>query len=65
MPLIVDAVDPLGRPLWFKFFARGGEVLLEEGQLVYRPAAGTQAITVVAVNANGGTTSQDLELTVR
>jgi len=64
-PLEVEASDPLERPLWYKFFSPSGDVLLEEKRLVYRPAfTGPQEVTVFALNANRGTTSQVLQLAV-
>jgi hypothetical protein len=66
VPLEVEASDPLERPLWYKFFSSSGEVLLEEGRLIYRPAsAGPQVVTVFAINANRGATSRELTLTVK
>ena len=66
VPLEVEASDPLERPLWYKFFSRAGEVLLKEGRLVYQPAsAGEQEVSVFAINANRGTASQVLRLTVK
>lgn len=65
-PLEVEAVDPLERPLWYKFFSSHGEVLLEEGSLVYRPgSSGSQGVTVFAINANRGAASQELQFNVR
>lgn len=65
VPLEVEAFDPLKRPLWYKFFSRFGEVLLEEGRLVYRPTiAGSQEVILFAINANRGSASQVLHLVV-
>jgi hypothetical protein len=63
VPLIVDATDPLGRPVWFKFYASGGEVVLEGGQPVYRPlAGGPQQLTLYAINTAGTASSQTLQV---
>lgn len=63
VPLEVDASDPLGRPVWYKFFADKGEVLAEDGTLYYRPAeAGPQTVTLYVLNANDGAASQELQL---
>jgi hypothetical protein len=63
VPLEIEAVDPLERPLWFKFFAPTGEVFRDvEGQLAYRPAAaGPQRITGYAINSDGGAATQALQ----
>lgn len=62
-PLNVEAQDPLNRPLWYKFFSPFGEVLLEDNQLVYRPSkAGSQTITAIVFNADGGMARQELKL---
>jgi hypothetical protein len=62
--LDVEVDDPLGRPVWFKLFARGGEVWLADGRLSYQAAeAGTREIELFAVNANGGVARTVLELT--
>jgi hypothetical protein len=65
-PLEVEAADPQHRPLWYKFFSRHGEVLLEEGSLVYRSGSfGPQGVMVSAMNANRGAASQELLLNVK
>ncbi|MDX1615247.1 MAG: hypothetical protein R3300_13115 [Candidatus Promineifilaceae bacterium] len=62
-PLEAEAIDPLERPVWYKFFADRGEILLEDGNLRYRPAvAGPQTLTMFAINANRGAASQELRL---
>lgn len=66
VPLEVAARDPLGRPLFYKFFSTGGEIYLQDGQLVYRPQRpGTQQITLFAVNSNRGAASQQLDFEAR
>lgn len=62
-PLIVEASDPIGRPLWFKFFSQLGEVCMDKKHLVYRPAeSGPQEITALAINADGGMAHRTLKL---
>jgi hypothetical protein len=61
--LEVDAIDPLQRSVWYKFYCCSGEVLAKEGRLQYRPAtAGPQEVTVFAINANRGAASEVLRL---
>lgn len=61
--LELEASDPLGRALWFKFFSSSGKVVLEEGRPVYQPEVpGPQEITVFAINANRGAASLTLEV---
>ena len=63
LPLEVEAADPLGRPLWFKFFSSTGEFRLVERRPVYIPAAaGEQRIILYALNPNRGTARQELTL---
>ncbi len=51
----LEAADPLGRPVWFKVFAAGGQLRAEGGRLVYEPdLAGSHRLTAFAVNENGG-----------
>jgi hypothetical protein len=51
----LEARDPLGRPLWFKIFASGGDVLRERGELAFRPyGAERRTLTLFAINENGG-----------
>jgi hypothetical protein len=63
--LELEASDPLERPLWYKFFSRSGEVLLEGDRLTYQPqASGAQEATVFAINANRGAVSQRVEFSI-
>jgi len=63
--LDIEATDPLGRPLWFKFFSELGEVKFEARQLVYQPISpGEERITAYAINPNGGTDTHELQFTV-
>ncbi|HEX6510293.1 MAG TPA: hypothetical protein VF221_21905, partial [Chloroflexota bacterium] len=52
-PLEIQASDPLGRPLWFKFFSQSGEVFAQDDELLYRSGAGEQMITAYAVSPTG------------
>jgi len=62
--LEVEAADPLGRPLWHKFFSSPGQVRQEDDRLVYETeSAGPQEITVYAINGNRGAASQQAQLT--
>ncbi len=61
VPLRLEASDPLGRPLWFKFFSRTGDFEREEERVTYQAlAAGPQEVTVFAINANRGHAKQTL-----
>ncbi len=64
--LEIEAVDPLQRPVWFKFFARSGELSIDDDRVIYRPAEkGAQEIEVFAVNANYGMAHEKLEIVVK
>lgn len=53
--LRLEAADPLGRPVWLKVFAAGGELRVEGGATVYQSdTAGSHRLMAVAVNENGG-----------
>jgi hypothetical protein len=61
IPVALDASDPLGRPLWFKVFGRGGEALEQNGELVFRPYGRKPwELTVFAINENGGSSAKAL-----
>jgi hypothetical protein len=61
VPIDVKAVDPLGRPLWFKVFSHGGEAFDRNGQLALRPYGPEPwDITVFAINENGGSAERAL-----
>lgn len=63
IPLAVEARDPEGRPLMYKFFSRGGEVLIEDDHLRYRPeAAGPQDIRVYAMSSPRAASRRTLRL---
>jgi hypothetical protein len=59
----LEAHDPLGRPLWFKLFASGGEVVKEAGELAFRSyKPGRRELTVFAINENGGVARESISL---
>lgn len=61
----VDAEDPLGRELWFRFAAESGEFRAERDSVLFRPEReGTQAIEVAAINENLGEARERVEFTV-
>ena len=63
VPISVEARDPLGRPLWFKIFGSSGEVLMQDGQLVFRPyGPGRHEVTAFAINENGGVAEETISL---
>jgi hypothetical protein len=63
VPISIEARDPLGRPLWFKIFSSGGEVLTQDGQLVFRPyGPGRHELTAFAINENGGVAEESISL---
>jgi hypothetical protein len=63
--LLVDAEDPLGRHVWFRFSAQRGEFLAERDGVVFRPEdEGKQAIEIAAVNENLGVAVEQVEFTV-
>jgi hypothetical protein len=63
--LRVDAEDPLGRHVWFRFSAKRGEFSAEDDGVVFRPEEeGRQAIEIAAVNENLGVAVEQVEFTV-
>jgi hypothetical protein len=63
--VVVEAEDPLGRHVWFRFSAKGGEFRAEHDSVLYRPEdEGPQAIEVAAVNENLGVAAEQVEFTV-
>ncbi|MFW9887051.1 MAG: hypothetical protein ACFFER_02640 [Candidatus Thorarchaeota archaeon] len=63
--LKVEATDPLGRPVWYWFESKSGQIYTKNGQLVYHPEeAGDQKITALAINENSGIAKRSLELIV-
>lgn len=63
VPISAEARDPLDRPVWLKIFSSGGEVLMRDGQLVFRPyGPGRHELTVFAINENGGVAEETISL---
>jgi hypothetical protein len=63
--LVVDAEDPLGRHLWFRFAAKSGAFLAQDDGVVFRAEEeGKQAIEVAAVNENLGVARELVEFTI-
>jgi hypothetical protein len=63
--LVLEAADPLDRPLWFKVFSVGGDVHAREGELVFLPyddGRNEVEVTVFAINQNGGAATRSLRL---
>jgi hypothetical protein len=55
----IEAADPAGRPLWFKFFAKECEFRIDDGRPSLKILGeGQREVTVVAVNPLDGTTSK-------
>jgi hypothetical protein len=66
VPLTLTAADPLGRPVRYSIWSRLGQVRLENGGLVYQaPTAGTDVVTVYAVNETAGVASAEISIDVR
>lgn len=63
--LLIDAVDPLGRHVWFRLAAKNGAFLAQADGVVFMPAdEGRQAIEVAAVNENLGVAVEQIDFTV-
>jgi hypothetical protein len=61
----LDAEDPLGRHVWFRFSAKRGEFSAGDDGVVFRPEEeGRQAIEIAAVNENLGVAVEQVEFTV-
>jgi|GEM_PF-4920775 len=61
----LEATDPLGRAVWFKLFASGGQLTVDAEQLIYQPeAAGTYQITAFALNENQGVATRTVSVRV-
>lgn len=66
VPLEIEAAQTPGQPLMYKLFAREGEVLTEEGQLLYEPTApGEQDIEVYAVAPDRGVGTGRIQFIVK
>jgi hypothetical protein len=63
--LLLDAEDPLGRHVWFRFSAKRGEFSALGDGVVFKPEEeGRQAIEIAAVNENLGVAVEQVEFTV-
>jgi hypothetical protein len=63
--LMIEAEDPLGRRVWFRLSAKGGEFSSRDGRVFYAPEVeGAQAVKVAAINENLGVATQTLEFEV-
>jgi hypothetical protein len=63
--LVIDAEDPLGRHVWFRFAAKSGEFVAQDDGVVFRAEDdGKQTIDVAAVNENLGVAREQVEFTV-
>lgn len=63
--VLLDAEDPLGRHVWFRFSAGRGQFLVQGDAVVFRPEDdGPQAIEIAAVNENLGVAVEHIEFTV-
>ena len=60
-PLVIEAEDPLGRPIWFRLAADGGDFLARAGGVLYTPdTEGRHTIEITAINENLGSASRQL-----
>jgi hypothetical protein len=63
--LVVNADDPLGRHVWFRFAAKSGAFLAQDDGVVFRAEdEGKQTIEVAAVNENLGVAREQVEFTI-
>jgi hypothetical protein len=65
MPLVLEADDPLGRPVWFRLSAKRGDFFAAQDGVFYTPETeGTHAIEIAVLNENLGSAIQQLEFDV-
>ena len=65
VPIRVEAADPLGRDVWFKAFASGGDLSIEDDRLTYTArVAGSHRMTVFVLNENQGVATRSLDVRV-
>jgi hypothetical protein len=65
VPLVLEAEDPLGRPVWFRLSAKHGDFFAAEDGVFYTPETeGTHAIEIAVLNENLGSAIQQLEFQV-
>jgi hypothetical protein len=63
--LVLEAEDPLGRHVWFRLSATGGEFVAQNDGVVFRPEGkGRQVIEVTAVNENLGVAVDQIDFTI-
>lgn len=63
--LVLEAEDPLGRRVWFRLSAKGGEFSSHDGRVFYTPEAeGAHAVEVAAINENLGVATETLAFEV-
>jgi hypothetical protein len=63
--LVLDAEDPLGRRLWFRFAAKSGEFRAEPDGVVFTPEGeGTHVVEIAAINENLGEARERVEFTI-
>ena len=66
VPVDLQVVQPPGESVMYKFFSRMGEVMTQEGQLVYEPtSAGKQDIELYAVATDRGVSHQAIRFDVQ
>lgn len=64
--LSVEAADPLDRDIWLKYVARGGDLEVVDGEVLFAAAeTGTYEVTVYATNPNGGVAVGRTDVVVR
>jgi hypothetical protein len=62
--LVLEAEDPLGRHVWFRFSAQTGDFVAQGDAVLFRPVGeGKQAIEIAAVNENLGVAVEQVEFT--
>lgn len=65
VPLVLEAEDPLGRPVWFRLSANHGDFFAAHDGVFYTPETeGTHAIDIAVLNENLGSAIQQLEFQV-
>jgi hypothetical protein len=63
--LVLEAEDPLGRPVWFRLSAEEGDFYARDDSVFYTPETeGRQRIDVAAVNENLGSAVRQLEFEI-
>lgn len=66
VPLVVDAIDPEGHPLSFKFYSDTGDFRVDDGRPMYRPtSSGAQLITVYVTDIRGNSVEYEIDFEVQ